>query len=121
MAERVPLQGEEETGLQCLRAAEITCLAFSSPPQGSFGLEAGRGEQDLSLPSSAAASGARAESGCPEGAVSLPSCRVAEHKALGGEQVQGEAQHPFAHHAAQDPSKITLCSPQLFIFSMAYA
>lgn len=84
VAEHVPPQGQEETGLQCPGAVEITCLAFSSPSQGSFGLEAGRGEQDLSLPSSAAASGARAESGCPEGAVSLHSCHVAEHKALGG-------------------------------------
>ena len=60
MVEHLSIQGKEQAGLQQLEAVEMPFLAFSSPSQGHFELEAGWGEQDPSLPSSAAASGAGA-------------------------------------------------------------
>lgn len=60
MVKHLPIQGKEQAGLRHVEAAEMPFLAFSSPSQEHFELEAGWGEQDPSLPSSAAASGAGA-------------------------------------------------------------
>lgn len=60
-ASSYPRQGASGIAASALwGVAEMPFLAFSSPSQGPFDVEAGWGEQDPSLSSSAAASGAGA-------------------------------------------------------------